>query len=76
LTDTDDVSWLRALLESRRPDPGPVVGRCPGHRRHGGRSFADPDKLRGPARKLNHFGGVTISEESVEFDGHDFNGRM
>jgi hypothetical protein len=25
--DSDDVSWLRALLESRRPDPGPVVGR-------------------------------------------------
>jgi hypothetical protein len=24
--DTDDVSWLQALLE-RRPDPGPIVGR-------------------------------------------------
>ena len=23
----DDVSWLQSLLESRRPDPGPVVGR-------------------------------------------------
>ena len=30
-----------------------------------------PDKLRGLARKLNHFGGVAISEESVEFDGDD-----
>ena len=24
-----------------------------------------PDKLRGLARKLNHFGGVAISEEGV-----------
>ncbi|HET7666943.1 MAG TPA: hypothetical protein VFK56_12925 [Mycobacterium sp.] len=23
---TDDASWLRSLLESRRPDPGPVIG--------------------------------------------------
>ena len=30
-----------------------------------------PDKLRGLARKMNHFGGVAISEESVEFDGDD-----
>ena len=30
-----------------------------------------PDKLRGLARKLNHFGGVAISEEGVEFDGDD-----
>jgi hypothetical protein len=27
-----------------------------------------PDRLRGLARKLNHFGGVAISEEGVEFD--------
>lgn len=27
--------------------------------------------VRGLARKLNHFGGVAISEESVEFDGDD-----
>ncbi len=30
-----------------------------------------PDKLRGLVRKLNHFGGVAISEEGVEFDGDD-----
>jgi hypothetical protein len=30
-----------------------------------------PNKLRGLARKLNHIGGVAISEESVEFDGDD-----
>ncbi len=30
-----------------------------------------PDELRGLARKLNHFGGVAISEDGVEFDGDD-----
>jgi hypothetical protein len=68
--DTDDVSWLRSLLESRRPDPGPVVGRWA---LGIGDMVADhpltPDKLRGLVRKLNHFGGVAISEEGVEFDG-------
>jgi hypothetical protein len=68
--DTDDVSWLQSLLESRRPDPGPVVGRW-------ALGFGDmvadhpltPNKLSGLVRKLNHFGGVAISEEGVEFDG-------
>jgi hypothetical protein len=68
--DTDDVSWLQSLLESRRPDPGPVVGRWA---LGIGDMVADhpltPDKLRGLVRKLNHFGGVAISEEGVEFDG-------
>jgi hypothetical protein len=68
--DTDDVSWLQSLLESRRPDPGPVVGRWA---LGIGDMVADhpltPDKLGGLARKLNHFGGVAISEEGVEFDG-------
>ncbi|MDT5237111.1 MAG: hypothetical protein QOF47_3098 [Mycobacterium sp.] len=68
--DTDDVSWLRSLLESRRPDPGPVVGRWA---LGIGDMVADhpltPDKLRGLVRKLNHFGAVAISEEGVEFDG-------
>jgi hypothetical protein len=70
--DTDDVSWLQAVLERRRPDPGPVVGRWA---LGIGDMVADhsltPNKLRGLARKLNHFGGVAISEESVEFDGDD-----
>jgi hypothetical protein len=70
--DTDDVSWLRALLERRRPDPGPITERWA---LGIGDMVADhsltPDKLRGLARKLNHFGGVAISEESVEFDGDD-----
>jgi hypothetical protein len=68
----DDVSWLQSLLESRRPDPGPVVGRWA---LGIGDMVADhpltPDKLRGLARKLNHFGGVAISDEGVEFDGDD-----
>jgi hypothetical protein len=65
-----DVSWLQSLLESRRPDPGPVVDRWA---LGIGDMVADhpltPDKLRGLVRKLNHFGGVAISEEGVEFDG-------
>ena len=68
--DTDYVSWLQSLLESRRPDPGPVVGRWA---LGIGDMVADhpltPNRLRGLVRKLNHFGGVAISEEGVEFDG-------
>lgn len=66
----DDVSWLRSLLESRRPDPGPVSGRWA---LGIGDMVADhsltPGKLRGLVRKLNHFGGIAISEDAVEFDG-------
>jgi hypothetical protein len=69
---TDDTSWLQSLLERRRPDPGPVVGRWA---LGIGDMVADhpltPDKLRELTRKLNHFGGVAISEEGVEFDGDD-----
>jgi hypothetical protein len=69
---TDDSSWLQSLLERRRPDPGPVVGRWA---LGIGDMLADhsltPNKLRGLVRKLNHFGGVAISEEGVEFDGDD-----
>lgn len=68
----DDASWLQLLLESRRPTSCPVVGRWA---LGIGDMVADrslmPDKLRGLVRKLNHFGGVAISEESVEFDGDD-----
>jgi hypothetical protein len=69
---TDDASWLQSLLERRRPAPGPVVGRWA---LGIGDMVADhpltPDKLHWLARKLNHFGGVAISEEGVEFDGDD-----
>jgi hypothetical protein len=65
---TDDASWLRSLLERRRPDPGPVSGRWA---LGVGDMVADrsltPGKLRGLARKLNHFGGVAISEDAVEW---------
>jgi hypothetical protein len=67
---TDDASWLQSLLESRRPDPGPIVGRWA---LGIGDMVADhpltPNKLHWLARKLNHFGGVAISEDGVEFDG-------
>jgi hypothetical protein len=70
--DTDDASWLRSLLESRRPDPGPVTGRWA---LGIGDMVADlsvtPGKLRGLVRKLNYFGGVAISEDAVEFDGDE-----
>ena len=70
----DDVSWLQSLLERRRPDPGPVVGRWA---LGIGDMVADhpltPDKLSGLVRRLNHFGGVAISEEAVEFDGDKAN---
>ena len=68
----DDASWLQSLLERRRPDPGPVTGRWA---LGIGDMVADhpltPDKLHGLARMLNHFGGVAISEDGVEFDGDD-----
>jgi hypothetical protein len=70
--DTDDASWLRSLLESRRPDPGPVTGRWA---LGIGDMVADlsvtPGKLRGLVRKLNYFGGVAVSEDAVEFDGDE-----
>jgi hypothetical protein len=66
----DDASWLQSLLERRRPPPGPVSGRWA---LGIGDMVADhsltPNKLAWLARKLNHFGGVAISEEAVEFDG-------
>jgi hypothetical protein len=68
----DEASWLQSLLERRRPEPGPVVGRWA---LGIGDLVADhpltPDKLHWLARKLNHFGGVAISEDGVEFDGDD-----
>ncbi|WP_234794106.1 hypothetical protein [Mycolicibacterium flavescens] len=69
-TTSDDASWLQALLDRRRPDPGPVTGRWA---LGVGDMIAEhslvPNRLRGLVRKLNHFGGVAISEEGVEFDG-------
>ena len=71
-TPTTTSRGCSSLLERRRPDPGPVVGRWA---LGIGDMVADhsltPRKLRGLVRKLNHFGGVAISEEAVEFDGDD-----
>ena len=69
---TDDASWLQSLLESRRPAPGPVTGRWAlGIGDLVAEHPLTPDKVHWLARKLNHFGGVAISDESVEFDGDD-----
>lgn len=73
MPETDaDASWLRALIERQRPDPGPATERWA---LGVGDMIADhwltPDKLRWLVRKLNHFGGVAISEDAVEFDGDD-----
>lgn len=68
--ETDDTSWLHDLIERRRPGPGPVDDRWA---LGVGDMIADhspiPEKLRWLILKLNHFGGVAISEDSVEFDG-------
>jgi len=70
VSDDTDASWLQSLLESRRPPPGPASERWA---LGIGDMVADhsltPGKLRGLVRKLNHFGGVAISDEAVEFDG-------
>ena len=71
-TEDDDASWLQALLESRRPEPGPVTGRWAlGVGDMIANHSLTPSKLRGLVRKLNYFGGVAISEDAVEFDGDD-----
>ncbi|WP_120309106.1 hypothetical protein [Mycolicibacterium celeriflavum] len=71
MTETaEDASWLSALLERRRPEPGPVIGRWAlGVGDMVAEHSLTPAKLRWLVRKLNHFGGVAISEDSVEFDG-------
>jgi hypothetical protein len=67
----DDANWLQSLLERKRPDPGPVAARWA---LGIGDMVADhpltPDRLHWLARKLNHFGGVAISEDGVESDGN------
>ncbi|MGZ5363913.1 MAG: hypothetical protein ACXWZR_07440, partial [Mycobacterium sp.] len=70
--DSDDAPWLQSLLESHRPEPGPVSGRWAlGVGDMIANHSLTPRKLRGLVRKLNYFGGVAISEDAVEFDGDD-----
>ncbi|SEH73380.1 hypothetical protein SAMN04489835_3433 [Mycolicibacterium rutilum] len=67
---SDDASWLQALLDRRRPDPGPVTGRWAlGIGDAVAEHSLTPGRLRWLARKLNHFGGVAIGEDALEFDG-------
>ena len=74
MSDESDATWLQTLLERTRPGPGPVAGRWA---LGVGDMVADhsltPDKLRWLVRKLNHFGGVAISDDGVEFDGDEVN---
>jgi hypothetical protein len=69
---TEEVGRLRALIERTRPDPGPVTGRWS---LGIGDLFAEhpkvPKRLRGLVRKLDRYGGLAITEETVEFDGDD-----
>ncbi|TDP96333.1 hypothetical protein [Labedaea rhizosphaerae] len=68
----EEVGRLRALIERTRPDPGPVTGRWS---LGIGDLFAEhpkvPKRLRGLVRKLDRYGGLAITEETVEFDGDD-----
>lgn len=68
----DIVARLNALIDARRPPAGPItqpwaiglgdlVGDVPGF----------PRRLDGLARRLDRFGGVAISPETIAFDGED-----
>lgn len=68
----DIVARLNALIDARRPPAGPImepwaiglgdlVGDIPGF----------PRRLDGPARRLDRFGGVAITPETIAFDGED-----
>lgn len=72
-TDADvreETHRLQALIEARRPPPGPVHGRwsigigdvLAAHPRV-------PDQLRAVVRKLDRYGGLSISEDAVSIDG-------
>lgn len=68
----DEAHRLRALIDARRPAPGPVHGRwsigigdvLAAHPRV-------PDQLRAAVSKLDRYGGLTITENTVSIDGHD-----
>jgi hypothetical protein len=68
----EEVGRLRALIERTRPAPGPVTGRWS---LGIGDLFAEhpkvPKRLRGLVRKLDRYGGLAITEKTVEFDGDD-----
>jgi hypothetical protein len=68
----DIVERLNAIIDARRPPAGPItqpwsvglgdlVGDIPGF----------PRRLDGLARRLDRFGGVAITPETIAFDGED-----
>jgi hypothetical protein len=76
----DDASWLQSLLESRRPDPGPVVGRWA---LGIGDMVADhpltPNKLHWLARKLIEYlftGGVDKQVDKLPLPWFPFRGKV
>ncbi|MGE2714963.1 hypothetical protein ACQI4L_12945 [Mycolicibacterium litorale] len=61
---------MSALLEQFRPRPGAIDGRwAAGIGDALARLAPGPEPLRDLLRLLNHFGGLAISEDEVEFDG-------
>jgi hypothetical protein len=67
----EEVGRLRAMLDHRRPPPGPIRGRWS---IGVGDLLAEhpriPGAVRALARQLNRYGGLAISEQAIEFD-HD-----
>jgi hypothetical protein len=66
------VDQLKALVDSRRPPPGPVVDKWS---LGVGDLLAEhpkvPKRLRGLIRRLDRFGGLEITHERIGFDGDD-----
>lgn len=66
------VEQLRSLVDSRRPPAGPVAERWS---LGVGDLLAEhpkvPKRLRGLVRKLDRFGGLAITPETIAFDGDD-----
>jgi hypothetical protein len=66
------VERLRALLERRRPAAGPIAQPWS---LGVGDLLAEypkvPKRLRGLVRRLNRFGGIAVTPETIAFDGED-----
>ena len=67
----EEARRLRALIERNRPSPGPVVGRWS---IGVGDMLAEhprmPEQLQDLARRLDRYGGLAITEDSVALDGN------
>lgn len=63
---------VTSVLDRWRPAPGPVAGRwAAGLGDALTAVLRPPNPLDDAVRLLNHFGGVAISDDAVEFDGDD-----